>query len=804
MEEHEEKCTVVLKGGTDIADSKLVFSVDSKFIAGCSGSEVKVWSLASGQCVQRLKGHKGRITAIALHPANPYQLYSTCQSGFIKKWDFMDGVELASWKTSSPCLAILPTKQSTLYALTGIVSKPSSALVSVELSGNESSITKIHHGILPKDNAVAISCQELFVAAVTPGTLVIHTLQSKNETPHVVQLKHQVKNISKSGEFCCVSTHPKEMCIATGMKDGKIILWWFCVTERKITAIKPMHWHSLRVNDISFTALGTNFLSGGHECVLVRWQHNSSERSYLPRLGSPITRITTSNDNTLYALCHADNSIQIISQDFKVIQVMQGLTLVQGLDHTGLILDPKSGSIVMNGRPGHLQFYNLETDTQLFNLDIVCQNYISPENLRRPLIYTEVSRSAFSPDGEWLATVEERIDRKTTPEIRLKFWKFNTSKQQFVLNTSVASPHELSVTDFTMRPALDLQAVSTSVDGRFKLWSLVDDTDIYRKRQRWSCESVGFYRDCTPSKATYSSDGSILAVAFDTSLTLWDPDTNQLCEALSHPSKITHLAAGVESTAHLLICGTSQNIYAWNLLSCSVHWCLDIKPQNIVVNPSTEVLAVFTQDLKLKVLHAETSDVVFEQDAISPGPVTSALFVLGKANTSGPLSWMGSSKLYYLDTNQELFTLEYQNDEDLESNPTKKLKQDLPETTLSQILKGKAHKSLVTNEEDFEATRVGTISSQFLSEMLSTPAHVLPAVTTLCLPFLSELMVRSKSHVKHDDEEDEEEEEEMEVDSDDGEMEVAMVTKSEVKPVVSRDQSSAYHELNPQMFHAFR
>lgn len=51
---------------------------------------------------------------------------------------------------------------------------------------------------------------------------------------------------------------------------------------------------------------------------------------------------------------------------------------------------------------------------------------------------------------------------------------------RFVLNTSVASPHELSVTDFTMRPALDLQAVSTSVDGRFKLWSLVDDTDIYR------------------------------------------------------------------------------------------------------------------------------------------------------------------------------------------------------------------------------------------------------------------------------------------------------------------------------------
>ena len=61
----------------------------------------------------------------------------------------------------------------------------------------------------------------------------------------------------------------------------------------------------------------------------------------------------------------------------------------------------------------------------LFKLDIIDENYISPENLQRPNIHTEIEHMSFSSDNNWLATVERRDDSTTTPEIRLKFWQYD-------------------------------------------------------------------------------------------------------------------------------------------------------------------------------------------------------------------------------------------------------------------------------------------------------------------------------------------------------------------------------------------
>lgn len=52
---------------------------------------------------------------------------------------------------------------------------------------------------------------------------------------------------------------------------------------------------------------GSYLLSGGHECVLVKWQMNSLRKDFLPRLGAPLTHIVSSKDSTLSAICHDDN-----------------------------------------------------------------------------------------------------------------------------------------------------------------------------------------------------------------------------------------------------------------------------------------------------------------------------------------------------------------------------------------------------------------------------------------------------------------------------------------------------------------
>lgn len=76
--------------------------------------------------------------------------------------------------------------------------------------------------------------------------------------------------------------------------------------------IKPvkntLHWHSLPVLCLNFTSEGSFLLSGGHECVLVKWMYKTGSKDFLPRLGAPLSEITCSKDNTLYAIRHSDNS----------------------------------------------------------------------------------------------------------------------------------------------------------------------------------------------------------------------------------------------------------------------------------------------------------------------------------------------------------------------------------------------------------------------------------------------------------------------------------------------------------------
>lgn len=122
----------------------------------------------------------------------------------------------------------------------------------------------------------------------------------------------------------CLAMHPNEDCIATGTVTGKIIIWYNYLASlstlsqqdednSKNKSVKPtmsiLHWHSLPVLSLSFSSEGSFLLSGGHECVMVKWLFKTGQKEFKPRLGAPISELTSSVDNTLYATRHLDNSI---------------------------------------------------------------------------------------------------------------------------------------------------------------------------------------------------------------------------------------------------------------------------------------------------------------------------------------------------------------------------------------------------------------------------------------------------------------------------------------------------------------
>lgn len=135
---------------------------------------------------------------------------------------------------------------------------------------------------------------------------------------------NSIKKHNAKIELTCLAMHPNEDCIATGGINGKIIIWYNYLASssnqedesvKKVTkkllkpAMSVLHWHSLPVISLSFTTEGSYLLSGGHECVLVKWLFKTGQKEFKPRLGAPLSEIASSFDSTFFVTKHLDNSI---------------------------------------------------------------------------------------------------------------------------------------------------------------------------------------------------------------------------------------------------------------------------------------------------------------------------------------------------------------------------------------------------------------------------------------------------------------------------------------------------------------
>lgn len=64
-----------------------------------------------------------------------------------------------------------------------------------------------------------------------------------------------------------------------------------------------------------------------------------------------------------------------------------------------------------------------------FQINITAQNFLTQER-NVIIVNTEVTKIALNHDGSWMATVEERNDKVSCIEVRLKFWMYDIKQQQ--------------------------------------------------------------------------------------------------------------------------------------------------------------------------------------------------------------------------------------------------------------------------------------------------------------------------------------------------------------------------------------
>jgi NET1-associated nuclear protein 1 (U3 small nucleolar RNA-associated protein 17) len=550
----------------------LLISHDSKYLFNNIGSSLNVYSIGSGELVYRLAYTDQQeilISSICINPLNKYQLLSFHPNGKICMWDYEDGLMLKTLDTNLHIKRHLVIKSS-LYVIGNLktfLNKTENHFSLYKLQLNASCLSKSsqmsieHQLVLSNLNLnidkfhVGIDYDEKYIAYLEGcKRLIVNQFKSNSH----------LKRFNAKMELTCIAMHPSEDCIATGTSSGKIILWYNYLQTTSTSpvgvitngtndennnnngfAAKPtmsiLHWHALSVLSLCFTNEGSFLLSGGHECVLVKWMFKTGQKDFKPRLGAPLSEIACSQDNTIMATRHSDNSIHLIGSNLSIMQTFSTFicpnfsSCIQSNAENALTFYPcgltqfsSLNCLITNGRPGHLQFYSFNSDKLLFNLDIVDENYISPENLNRPNIHTEIECLALSANSNWLATVERRNDLINTPETRLKFWLYDSASTKFALNTLVRYPHSFAkVTHLTFKGKENL-LFSCGQDGCFKSWILSENKPVASQETHsqvtfnWRYNTCNGYRDLSPTHIEFAAaNEDLMAVSFGHIATLW-------------------------------------------------------------------------------------------------------------------------------------------------------------------------------------------------------------------------------------------------------------------------------------------
>ncbi|XP_050974807.1 WD repeat-containing protein 75 [Labeo rohita] len=804
---------VVRCGGSKINLRPSIFSVDSRFVLCASGDSVKVYSTRTEEWLHSLQGHTNQVTGIALNPTNHLQVYSCSADGTVKLWDFIDGILIKTFVIGYPLFAIcLSEKHEGIVFLhlsmaTGsknetfqlvAVHLPKSAEQEVEAK----ELSAVCSNISSNPSCTAFGRGGEFIAFARHLQLNVYFF--RKQKTYSFSLKATDKKGAKNA-FTCVACHPTDDCIATGHEDGKIRLWRNFDQKKEYT-YSTQHWHHNAVNTLCFTPEGTHLLSGGIESVLVQWKYGAgNKKEFLPRLGGAILHISASSDGQLFCTSHSDNKLTVIESSFKVCGAIQGL--VKGDDVlTDLMIDPRSKALVLNGKPGHLQFYSLLRDKHLYDLDIVQQEYIYEAGLDQ----FEVVKAAFDIKGSWLATVEERGQKSSDLEFFLKLWAFDEKTQSFVLNTTITAAHTDRIISMCFSSSEETtMLVTTAEDGQFKAWCQGADADTQQDQNFWSCDFVGSYHNLKPTNCSFSADSSLLAVSFQEVITIWSPETWEMLTTLCQPpGEIRDLCFGRLSCSKYLLGTTTRNLLCcWNLLTCALEWSTSVEVSKLQPDPLSENVAAFSYQSKhtdLFVFKPSEPRPLFTQKNVCSEKVHRAVFVPREEplnNCDESSQWLNRSQLYFLTQNMDLLTFSTATEEDRMLSSSKRLViDDSVSVTPFYLLLGKhrqqQQKLNSTPSYSGADKPQHTQGSATIKELLHTPAHVLPAASVLCSMFVNSLLISNtgvreemESSEQEMDSEKEEGDSEEEMEACDSQQELrAQGSVDEVMPKLSKAQ----------------
>lgn len=788
-------------GGFDLLSHRPIIT-KNKCIFVLSGHNIRKYLATNGNFVDEYTfGNKSNIIAMQENTPDSDELLIVFEDGMIVLWNYLENIKISEsflklTHSDSTVTYFNHVENYYYFVIKRRVNIKRKKFVSQlyyclkNQLNNVMIMSQSDHVNDDSYKSVAFSKTNKYCATIYKHLLFVY------EIPVKVGSKSRSHFINQEKQFICLNFHPTEPMVATGDSIGQIFIWNSVMSGTPSRSI--MHWHSQPVSDLAFSPSGTYLYSAGAEMVLVRWNLVGKffgEKSFLPRLGSPVKFIVIENNHQFVITSHEDQSLQIIDTQFNGIRtVIEGLSIASGFEGkltSGLHFDNRLNTLALNGRVGHVQFYSPSRQKQLFQLDVVQQNVISEINvstlserikenknrknkLYRKIFPIEVTKLAISNEGSWLATTEYRNDRETLPEIRLKFWSLKKENTNFVLNTTIHLPHQDEITFMSFSPVSEsrtIHLVTTSKDKSFKIWDLNVDKD----KRWWNCSrNASLNTHSVPVMAAFSSDASLISVLFDNIITLWELDLPNNIRyipridifKLSKNFKVIFLEFGTGIYSHYLIEGRASSVTVCNVIKkfevvFTHHAKKNNSFQSMVYNQYENHLALLTQN-GIDFLSLETQTVIFKVDFSKhtnfTGTIISAVFSPEPPQISNESLSLKSS-FYCINEKNELFVAICKTQEEIFEDNDNVILVGSESSRRTELFMNNVYSqvnplSLMMNQSarsrdggdglglsmgssNYSANLQRTRKSLIDKFFFNVPSHVLPPIGVLCKPFLT-------------------------------------------------------------------
>jgi WD40 repeat protein len=601
-----------------------LFSARGDVLVCVSGQDMILFSTETSMRVGVLSGHDVQIVAIALSSRDSSQLYSVSSDGVVIVWDLNTRKSINKWELNRTVTHMVYSGVNGRDLFMQVTSSSTATGASTQTDENKAApyefgYFSVSTGEFHKCCAVPRSFAT--ICASHSGETVAFVISKSLYIWDVVQNKVFVQK--HSHRMTCIDFHPTDPFLATGDSAGHITLWYKYKSKRPVTA--DLHWHSSNVNAVSFTEDGAYLLSGGQEAVLVIWQVETGHKQFLPRLGGCIEHFCVSANGKWFGATCSHNAILLI--DAIASKVQRSIVGLQSCStaavthdsahtsanypsaaHSVFAVQPRSNHLVVRAdKPGSVQVYDMFKQRQVREITISRSNVVARSSVT-VTAPSSVDRICFSSCATWMVTSERRKGRDVSPLTQLKFWKHNVDTNRYELNTRMYNPHRGPVSTLVFHPTENVLVTASSGDNTFRIWAEthhqrdVSATAIKRKLSTskkhqydaeddligpsvsFQCRSVGYYRKGMRLRdASFSVDGSILAVCYDETVTLWDPLTLVLKGQLTHnnPRQNVERVTFVPGSP-FIVTATSDRMYVWNLLTMSIWWSLNLSVAGIV------------------------------------------------------------------------------------------------------------------------------------------------------------------------------------------------------------------------------